>query len=224
MKMMMRLLVLLVLVFGFAQGKMFQSVAPEKAELLQTGKGKLYCPNCGMNLVMFYKTSHAMKQKDGSTHQYCSMHCLVEANEQINPDAQVVDVSSLKFINAHDAHYVVGSSKKGTMTMNSKYAFAKQADAEAFAKENGGKVMSFADAVKIAAAAINKENMMINKKRGMMAEKGEMMYTKMCKQSELPKFASIADAKTHIVDSGICGTLEDKQYQAIAIYLFRKDQ
>ncbi len=58
----------------------------------------------------------------------------------------------------------------------------------------------------------------------MMAEKGEMMYTKMCKQSELPKFASIADAKTHIVDSGICGTLEDKQYQAIAIYLFRKDQ
>ncbi|MEA3372995.1 MAG: nitrous oxide reductase accessory protein NosL [Campylobacterota bacterium] len=222
MKIATRLLIMLVLVFGFAEAKMFQTVAPEKAELLQTGKGKLYCPNCGMNLVMFYKTSHAMKQHDGSTHQYCSMHCLVEANDQINADAQVVDVSGLKFINAHDAHYVVGSSKKGTMTMNSKYAFAAKADAEAFAKANGGKVMSFADAVKIAGKAINKENMMIDKKRGKMAEKGKMMYGKMCKATDLPEFASIADAKTHIVDSGVCGKLEDKQFQAIAIYLFRK--
>ncbi len=224
MKQVVRVVLLLVMVFGFAEAKMFQTVAPEKAQLLQTGKGKLYCPNCGMNLVMFYKTSHAMKQKDGSTHQYCSMHCLVEANDQISPDVQVVDVSSLKFINAHSAHYVVGSNKKGTMTMNSKYAFANKTDAEAFAKANGGKVMSFADAVKIARKAINKENAMINKKRGMMAEKGEMMYGKMCKQTKLPKFSSIADAKTHIVDSGICGKLEDKQFQAIAIYLFRKDQ
>ena len=211
MKMMMRLLILLVLVFGFAQGKMFQSVAPEKAELLQTGKGKLYCPNCGMNLVMFYKTSHAMKQKDGSTHQYCSMHCLVEANEQINPDAQVVDVSSLKFINAHDAHYVVGSSKKGTMTMNSKYAFKSKADAEAFAKANGGKVMGFAEAVQLAADDIYADNKMVEKKRTMAAEKGQMMYSKMCKQDALPAFHSIAEAKTYVADSVICGSLKDKQ-------------
>ena len=74
MKIVFRVVLLLVVVFGFAKAEMFQSVAPEKAELLQTGKGKLYCPNCGMNLVKFYKTSHAMKQKDGSTHQYCSIH------------------------------------------------------------------------------------------------------------------------------------------------------
>ena len=82
MKTMFRLALLLVMVGGFAEAKMFQTVAPGEAELLQSGKGKLYCPNCGMNLVKFYKTSHAMKQKDGSIHQYCSIHCLAEANDE----------------------------------------------------------------------------------------------------------------------------------------------
>lgn len=35
----------------FADAKMFQSVEPEKAILLQSGKNKLYCSNCGMNLI-----------------------------------------------------------------------------------------------------------------------------------------------------------------------------
>jgi predicted alpha/beta hydrolase family esterase len=119
-----------------------------------------------VNLVKFYKTSHAMKQKDGSIHQYCSIHCLAEANDEITSDTKVVDVNSLKFIPAFTAFYVVGSRKKGTMTMNSKYAFATKAEAEVFAKENGGKVMGFAEAVQLAADDIYKDNKMIGKKRG----------------------------------------------------------
>ncbi len=223
MKVVLKMVLSLAMVFGLAQAAMFQSVAPGQAELLQTGKGKLYCPNCGMNLVKFYKTSHAMKQKDGSIHQYCSIHCLAEANEEITPDTKVVDVNSLKFIPAFTAFYVVGSKKKGTMTMNSKYAFATKAEAEAFVKKNGGKVMGFAEAVQLAADEISKDNKMIGKKRGMMAKKGRKMFTKMCRQENLPAFASIAEAKTYVVDSGICGQLKDKQYQAIAIYLMRKE-
>ncbi len=217
-----KIALLLALISGFAQAKMFQSVAPEQAELLQVGKSKLYCPNCGMNLIKFYKTSHAMKQHDGSTHQYCSIHCLAEANDKITGDTRVVDVSSLKFITAYYAHYVVGSKVKGTMTMNSKYAFKSKKDAEAFAKENGGKVMSFADAVQLASDDIYADNTMIKKKRTMAASKGQKMYKGMCKQDTLPAFDSIAHAKTHLVDSGICGSLKDKQYQAIAIYLTRQ--
>lgn len=218
-----RLLMAMVLLAGLTEAKMFQSVAPEKAELLQTGKGKLYCPNCGMNLVTFYKTSHAMKQKDGSIHQYCSIHCLAEANDEITSDTKVVDVNSLKFIPAFTAFYVVGSSKPGTMTMNSKYAFSDKSDAEAFAKANGGKIMGFAEAVQLAADDIVRDNVMIDKKRAMASGKGKKMYAKLCKQDTLPEFASIAEAKTYIADSGICGTLKDKQYQAIAIYLAQKD-
>ncbi|MEA3372996.1 MAG: nitrous oxide reductase accessory protein NosL [Campylobacterota bacterium] len=223
MKNVLKVVLSLVVMFGFAQAAMFQSVVPEKAELLQSGKGKLYCPNCGMNLVKFYKTSHAMKQKDGSIHQYCSIHCLAEANDEITPDTKVVDVNTLKFIDAFTATYVVGSSKKGTMTMNSKYAFTTKAEAEAFAKANGGKVMGFAEAVQLAADDIAKDNKMVEKKRAMAAGKGEKMFGKMCKQDKLPSFTTIAEAKTYVVDSGICGQLKDKQYQAIAIYLARKD-
>jgi len=164
-----------------------------------------------------------MKQKDGTIAQYCSIHCLAEANDEITPDTQVVDAGTLKFIPAFTAFYVVGSSKPGTMTMNSKYAFGTKEAAEAFAKAYGGKVMGFAEAVQLAADEIAKDNVMIEKKRMMAAEKGKMMVARMCKQKKFPDFASIAEAKSYIADSGICGTLKDKQYQAIAIYLMRKD-
>lgn len=213
----------LLIIAGLAKAEMFQSVSSDKAVLLQTGKGKRYCPNCGMELQKFYKTSHAMKQKDGSIHQYCSIHCLAEANDEITPDTQVVDTETLKFIPAFTAFYVVGSSKPGTMTMNSKYAFGTKEAAEAFAKANGGKVMGFAEAVQLAADDIAKDDIMIEKKRMMAAEKGKMMYAKLCKQDELPAFGSIAEAKTYIVENDTCGTLKDKQYQAIAIYLMKRD-
>ncbi len=122
---------------------MFQSVPSGQATLLQTGKDKKDCPICGMYLEKYYKTNHAGETKDG-TKQYCSLHCVVDDNERKKTDIKdlkVVDANSLKFISAHKAHYVVGSSKPGTMSRTSKYAFAKKSDAEAFAKNFGGKVM-----------------------------------------------------------------------------------
>ncbi len=121
---------------------MFQSVSPQQAKLLQTGKEKESCPICGMHLQKFYKTNHAGKTKDG-TKQYCSLHCVVDDNELKKTDIKdlkAIDANSLKFIPAHKATYVVGSSKPGTMSRTSKYAFAKKSEAEAFAKKFGGKV------------------------------------------------------------------------------------
>ena len=36
--------------------EMFQSVRPEQATLVGTGEDREYCPNCGMNLIKFYKS------------------------------------------------------------------------------------------------------------------------------------------------------------------------
>ena len=44
----------------FAADMMFQSVEADKATLLQKGSAKEYCPNCGMHLPKYYKTSHAV--------------------------------------------------------------------------------------------------------------------------------------------------------------------
>ncbi len=105
-----------------------------------------------MNLVKFYKTSHAAHLND-TTRQYCSIHCLAEEkNLKKMPlsDLKVVDVKSLKFIDAASAFYVVGSKKKPTMSEVSKYAFANKEDAIKFSKRNKGEVLNFDEALKIA--------------------------------------------------------------------------
>ncbi len=200
--------------------KMFQSVPMGKATIVQDGNAKMYCPSCGMTLPMFYKTNHSATL-NGQTKQFCSLHCLVETNlnnHNALKNIKVVDVTSLKFIDASKATYVVGSSKKGTMTMNSKYAFAHKADAEAFAKKFGGKVMSFKEAYAIASKALVKEVRMIAKKQAMMAKKGAMMYKKMCKKTDI-KFSSTAQAKAYVTSNHLCGNIKGKKLQAIGLYL-----
>ncbi len=126
----------------------YQSVSVDQAKILQSGKNKDSCAICGMNLPSFYKTNYVGDTKDG-VKQYCSLHCVVKDNEFNKTDLsnlRVVDANSLKFIPVLKAFYVVGSSKKGTMSHVSKYAFAKKEDADNFAKEFGGKVMKFYDA------------------------------------------------------------------------------
>ncbi len=205
------------------QMKMFQSVPMAQATILQDGKTKMFCPTCGMTLPMFYKTNHAATH-NGHTEQYCSLHCLAEENIKNNAklkDVKVVDVTSLKFIDVSNATYVVGSSKKGTMTMNSKYAFAKKADAEKFSKEFGGDVMNYGGAYGVASKSLDKEMKMVSMKQAKMAKMGGQMYNKMCKKTD-KKFASTAQAKAFVKSSKICGEMKGKKLQAVGIYLGRR--
>lgn len=129
--------------------KMFQSVNEKEAVLVQKGKEKKYCARCGMDLVMFYKTSHAAEY-NGKKFQYCSIHCLAEHMDSGTTleDIQVVDTASLKLIDAKKAYYVVGSKVRGTMSRVSKYAFLNESDAKKFQAKNGGEIMSFNNALK----------------------------------------------------------------------------
>jgi hypothetical protein len=131
---------------------------------------------------------------------------------------QVVDTQSLKFIDASKVSYVVGSNKKGTMTAISKYAFSAKADADAFAKSNGGKVVDFKGALEAAKADFAKDSKMIAKKQAMMAKKGEMMYGKMCQKTD-KNFTSTAEAKAFIMSTKLCKGLNGKQMQAVGLYL-----
>ncbi|MBU0720508.1 nitrous oxide reductase accessory protein NosL [bacterium] len=134
-----------------ANTQKFQSVALKDATLLQIGDAKMSGVVCGMNLPMFYKTNHSATLNK-ELRQYCSIHCLAEdlgkglALENI----QVVDVESLKFIDAKKAFYVVGSRQKGTMSETSKYAFEKLPHAKSFAKKYGGEIMGFNEALLLA--------------------------------------------------------------------------
>ncbi len=209
----------ILLLFSLSFAQMFQSVPAEKAQLLQQGDAKLYCPNCGMNLVKFYKTSHALSDEHGHTHQYCSLHCLVEANPDADlSSAKVVNVNTLTFIDTRKAYYVVGSQKPGTMSMNSKYAFGTQNDAKAFIIANGGMLRNFKETLHVAKKEMAGDQAMIAKKRTKMAQKGQKMLETLCK-GELGSFDNLAKAKSFVVHSGQCGTPNDKQAQAMAIAL-----
>jgi len=197
----------------------FQAVSADKAILLQEGKSKIYCPNCGMTLPMFYKTNYAA-HVDGKTKQYCSIHCLAETIDKGTKvtDLKVVDAATLKFIDANTASYVVGSSKSGTMSKVSKYAFSKKVDADNFVKQFGGKVLNFDNTLKAVKSTLAKETQMIKKKQAMAVKKGEMMFKKMC-NSINTTFNSTAQAKAYLVTQKPCGEIKGKILQVIGLYL-----
>ncbi len=138
----------------FAADMKFQTVSPSEATLLQTGDKKQHCPTCNMDLVKFYKTSHAVKFKDGTYRQYCSIHCLINEQEMgylrdkksLIAEILVADAKGFKMIPVRKAFYVIGSTVKGTMSRISTYAFATKADALEFQNSNGGNLGTYEDA------------------------------------------------------------------------------
>ncbi|MBT8348287.1 MAG: hypothetical protein HKP62_02425 [Sulfurovum sp.] len=197
----------------------FQAVSADKAVILQEGENKMYCPKCGMTLPMFYKTNHAA-HVDGKSEQFCSIHCLAEAMAEGGKvtGIKVVDNTTLEFIDVIRSWYVVGSSKPGTMTMTSKYAFGKKDGAEKFAKEFGGKVMTFYAAMDAVKSTLAQESAMVQKKQSVMAQKGEMMYNNMCTPFDA-NFTNTAEAKTYLTTQKPCGDIKGAQLQAIGLYL-----
>jgi nitrous oxide reductase accessory protein NosL len=197
----------------------FQAVSPNKAVILQEGESKMYCPKCGMTLPMYYKTNHAA-YVNGKSLQFCSIHCLAEAMADGGKvtGIKVVENTTLEFIDVIKSWYVVGSSKPGTMSMTSKYAFGKKDDAEKFAKEFGGKIMTFYAVLDSVKSTLAQESAMIQKKQAMVAKKGEMMYSEMCTPFDV-NFTSTSDAKSYLTTQKPCGDIKGKQLQAIGIYL-----
>ncbi|MDY0320878.1 MAG: nitrous oxide reductase accessory protein NosL [Arcobacteraceae bacterium] len=226
-------LLIAITTFAYANpNKMFQTVDVKEATLLQTTKDKLYCPNCGMHLPKFYKTNHAVKLKDGTYRQYCSIYCLVEEMEltvlkgkhDTIKEILVVDVPSLKFIDAKKAYYVVGSSVKGTMTMTSKYAFEKVEDAITFMNTYGGEVKSFDEAYKIALLDFAKDTALVYDNRStMMYKNGEKLYNTKCNKEAIDKIDAhtMGEMKAIIGQEKLCEDgLNDGQLQAIMLYIW----
>ena len=208
---------------GMKMPKNFRMVPMAKAEILQSGKNKMFCPKCGMTLPMFYKTNHAAKV-DGKVQQFCSMYCLVEAmhgGAKVT-DVKVVDNSTLKFIDAVKAFYVVGSSKPATMAKKiSKYAFGTKAAAEAFAGKFGGKVMGYKDALAGAKKDFDSDTKAKKMRQAKGAKKGAMLYKKKCQPID-QKFASVAEAKSFIKMNKTCGNIKGKPLQMIGLYLMSR--
>jgi len=204
----------------------FSKVASGEPTLTQEGQEKKWCSICGMNLKMFYKTSHTSQLKNGKHRQYCSIRCLAVDHKEHNislDTVQVIDVNSEKLIDAHKAFYVYHSKVKGTMSRVSKLAFSTQKEAEAFAKENGGEVLDFKTVFEKANESLKADMAMVNtKKQKKIYPMGQKLFEKKCQQTINPTdYVAINQLKSAITtNEKLCQPLKEKQLQAVALYLW----
>jgi len=200
--------------------KNYRAIPFAKATILQKGDSKIFCAKCGMTLPMFYRTNHAA-MVDGKQKQFCSIFCLVEtikSGAKVT-DVQVIDNTSLKFIDANKAFYVVGSSKPATMAATvSKYAFGTHSSAIKFAKKFGGRVMNYQETLALAEADYDNDNKMKIARQAKGAKRGEIIYKKLCSPIN-KKFQTASEAKTYITKNNLCGGIKGKPLQMIGLYL-----
>ncbi|WP_294966574.1 nitrous oxide reductase accessory protein NosL [Sulfurimonas sp.] len=212
--------------------KSFSKVATKEPVLVQKGHEKHWCPVCGMNLKMFYKTNHTSQLHNKTSRQYCSMRCLVMDKEEYGIDTssiKVIDALSEKFIQASSAFYVLGSKVKGTMSKKSKLAFAQEADAKKFAKKYKGKVVSFEVAMKSAKDSLVSDTQAIKKKKEKkIYPMGKKVFDKKCsKDIDLTNYIEINELKAALNQGGrdiqnnkLCKAMKEKQLHALALYLW----
>jgi len=217
------LMAILVLTTLSMQAQSFDKSASSKPVLVQKGEGKQWCPVCGMDLKMFYKTSHTGKIHKHENRHYCSLRCLVvdmQEHEIDKKDIQVVDAKTEKLIDASSAFYVLGSNAQGTMSKTSKLAFAKEKDALAFVKERQGKIVDFESVLKSAQESLSSDIAMVNaKKMKKMYPMGKRIFESMCKSDiNLNDFVEINQLKASLGD--LCKPLKENQLQAVTLYLW----
>ena len=130
------------------------------------------CKYCGMDRKTFAHSRMLVTYEDGSSMGTCSLHCTaVELALNIDKTPRSIEVGDFKtkkLIDAEKAFWVIGGSKPGVMTKRAKWAFESKADADAFIKENGGKLVSFDEAIKASYEDMYADTKMIRDKRKMM--------------------------------------------------------
>ncbi len=137
------------------------------------------CPYCGMNRTMWNHSRHLVHYDDNLVDPTCSLHC-VAISLSLNLDRGVKAVYAADFgseskikllVNVDEATYLTGSKLPGTMTKQSKMAFASAEAAKAAMKKNGGELVAFDEALSKAYLSMANDTAMIRKKRAAKVEK-----------------------------------------------------
>jgi nitrous oxide reductase accessory protein NosL len=132
------------------------------------------CKYCGMDRAKFAHSRVLLTYEDGTVVGACSIHCAavdLAINIDKTPKAvQVGDFITKSLIDAEKASWIIGGKKMGVMTKNAKWAFETREAAENFAKENGGEVAGYEQAIKASYEDMYTDTKMIREKRKMAKE------------------------------------------------------
>jgi copper chaperone NosL len=109
------------------------------------------CATCNMDRKAFGYSRMLVQYEDGAVVGICSLRCAVvevDAHQKRKVKSLLVaDRDSRTLIDAEHAIGVMGGKKPGVMTQQPKWAFQSMAGAEAFIKANGGKIVTWAEAL-----------------------------------------------------------------------------
>jgi nitrous oxide reductase accessory protein NosL len=157
--------------------------APDASPLQDELQKYPKCPYCGMDRAEYHHSRHLVQYDDDLVDGVCSLHCLaisLSLNMDRGPKAiYAADFGSSAAIKplalVDGAHYLVGSKLKGTMTANSKKAFASLDAAQAAMAAQGGALVNFDQALTQAYLDMAKDSQRIRKVR---AERRRKMQEK----------------------------------------------
>ncbi len=141
------------------------------------------CPYCGMDRTEYQHSRHLVQYDDDLVDGTCSIRCLavsLSLNLDRGPKAlYAADFGSAEatkpLIPVDKAVYLIGSDLKGTMTTNSKMAFADETTAKAAQAKHGGSTGGFDAALSQSYLDMAKDTVMIRQRR---AERRKKMMHK----------------------------------------------
>jgi nitrous oxide reductase accessory protein NosL len=114
------------------------------------------CEVCGMNRDSFGSSRMLIEYADGTKVGTCSIRCAMETlcnvkdKDKKVASVKVADYNTRVLLDADKAFWTIGGDKSGVMTRTAKWAFATEAAAQAFIKEHGGQLATYAEAKKAA--------------------------------------------------------------------------
>lgn len=156
---------------------------PDAEPLVDELKKYPKCPYCGMDRTEFNSSRHLVQYDDDLVDGTCSIHCLAISlmlNMDRGPKAiYAADFGSQEEIKplvlVDKVNYLIGSKLKGTMTANSKVAFADKGQAEAAMAKEGGALGNFDQTLNQTMVDMAADTARIRKNR---AEKRQKMMPK----------------------------------------------
>lgn len=127
------------------------------------------CKVCGMDRENHAHTRIFVEFDDGSSMGSCSIHCaaaqLSTTLDKIPKRIMVGEYKTGNLIDATTAFWVIGGKKPAVMTKVPKWAFATEAAAEAFIRENGGTLANYEQALQSSYEQMNADTQMIRERK-----------------------------------------------------------
>jgi nitrous oxide reductase accessory protein NosL len=194
--------------------------------LLVQDKDKLWCPVTGLSIRKNYTTSYIAKLKaNGRNRQYSSLFALAKDMLEYEIDKKsikVFDQIEQKYVDAKSAYFIIESSKKGTLSRVSKFAFSSKKEAEEFQNRYSGRLVDFNEALAVAKKTVKEdEEHFLKIKKKKQYPRGKKIFEKACRQDIDPTdYLEINELKGAILDQKLCKPLKEDDLHALALYLW----